>query len=333
MNLLPADDSCLGPNAIFYRNNFNRICDSTSEEEEDAASSEDSFRTARNQSADVFEFMIDVFKYVDDTTVVEAIDISNAKRHLTTGQPTAESKARFSELVAGAITERASEIGMKVNCAKTQLLLISPPNGYKNNAYISIQGQKIVSTEQLKLLGFMFGSQPNVSAHVSEIKRKFRARFWSLIHLRRAGIHSGELFKLFCVFIRPVIEFCSAVYHSMLTKEQSNDIERLQKQAVKLSFGWNKTYQCICEEQRITTLKKRRELYVDSFVRKTMRSARFGPTWFPVRGRDVYGLRERRDIEETNARTSRYYNGPLSYMRRRANLIDNDISILDDDYR
>ena len=48
--------------------------------------SDDSFRTARNNSVDIFEFITDVFKYVDDTTVAEAIDLSNSKKHFTTNK-------------------------------------------------------------------------------------------------------------------------------------------------------------------------------------------------------------------------------------------------------
>ena len=181
-----ADDSCLGPNARFMTGGSNRRIEDTLEEE---ASSDDSFRTAADQSTDVMDFLVDVFKYVNDTTVVEAVDLNDAKIHLSTMTPEATSKSRFTEAIAG-----AAEIGMKVNCQKTQLLLISPPNGFNNNAYISIQGQKISSGQKLKLLGFVFGNEPNVSEHVAEIKLKFRTRFWSLIHLRNSGFKGDELF-------------------------------------------------------------------------------------------------------------------------------------------
>ena len=84
---------------------------------------------------------------------------------------------------------------------------MSPPNGYKNEAFISLDGQKICSTEKLKLLGFTFGCEPTVTEHVKQIKEKFRKRFWSLIFLRRAGFEGSELMNLFNVFVRPVIEF------------------------------------------------------------------------------------------------------------------------------
>ena len=126
------DDSCLGPNAHFLTGRPGRILDSS--DEWSTASTDDSFRTVRENSGDV-----------DDTTLVEAINISDAKRHLSTNTPVATSKARYSELVAGTMMERAAEIGMKMNCKKTQLLLISPPNGYDNHAYLKLGEERIGS--------------------------------------------------------------------------------------------------------------------------------------------------------------------------------------------
>ena len=126
-------------------------------------------RQALDGSEDIFDFIVDMFKYVDDTTVVEAVDTSEARRHLTTGVPRAHCKARYTELVAGAVAQKASAIGMKVNCKKTQLPIISPPGGYHFSSHVNIQGARIDSENRLKLLGFVFGSEPNVSAHVEEI--------------------------------------------------------------------------------------------------------------------------------------------------------------------
>ena len=148
-------DSCLGPNARFLRGTGRQILDSSSSE--DPASSDDSFRTARDESADIFDFLADVFKYVDDTTVVEAVELSDAKKHFTTGTPTSSSRARYSELTANAIKRRADQIGMRINCKKTQLLVISPPNGYLNNVHVTVGEEKIESSKSMKLLGFVFG--------------------------------------------------------------------------------------------------------------------------------------------------------------------------------
>ena len=208
---------------------------------------------------------------------------------------------------------------MKVNSKKTQLLMVSPPNGYENEAFIDLQGGKIETTTKLKLLGFVFGTTPDASEHVKEIGRKFRGRFWSLIHLRRAGFRGHELMKLFNVFVRPVIEFCSVIYHPMLTQTQSNELERFQKQAAKLAYGSEKSYAELCSEHGIETLKERRAKQVDKFVTKTMKNPRYADEWYPLREDDMHNIRDRKKYRETKTKTLRYYNSPISYYRRRAN--------------
>ena len=272
-----------------------------------------------DRSADGFENLVEVYKYVDDTTVVETIDITNSKRHLTTNTPKSMCRVGYSELLLDSIKSRAEEIGMRVNCGKTQLLLISPPNGFNNEANIQTEEGRIVSDNSMKLLGFVFGSEPNANQHMKEIQRKFRARFWAMIHLRRSGFKGGELFELYSIFIRPVIEFCGVVYHSLITSAQAAALERMQKQIVKLAFGWDTPYLEICAQHGIESLEERRKRSIDKFVQKTLVNPRFTATWYPVRDYAGPNVRGRRIYHETVSRTSRYYNAPLSYMCRRAN--------------
>ena len=95
----------------------------------------------------------------------------------------------------------------------------------------------------------------------------------------------------------------------------------MQKQAAKLAFGWEKSYEEICAQHNITTLKKRREIQIDKFVVKNVNNPRFGLEWFPTRHSDNYNIRDRDPFKETKCRTTRYYNSPLSFMRRRANAL------------
>ena len=199
--------------------------------------------------------------------------------------------------------------------------MISPPNGYINTSYVRVKEEKIESMSSMKLLGYVFGTEPNAAAHISEIKKKFRARFWSLVHLRKSGFSGRELMGLFNVFIRPIIEYCCVIYHPLLTVSQSNDIERMQKKAVKLAFGWDLNYEEVCAAQDIKSLKTRREEYIDRFVVKTLMNERFATNWFPQRPTNDYNIRNVKPYKETNSRTKRFFNSPLSYMRRRANIL------------
>ena len=58
---------------------------------------------------------------------------------------------------------------------------------------------------------------------------------------------------------------------------------------------------------------------MDRFVAKNVNNVRFREDWFPLRDLEGPDVRDRRVFKETCARTSRYYNSPLAFMRRRAN--------------
>ena len=259
------------------------------------------------------------FCYVDDTTLLHKVPLSSAIRHCTTG-PTiemldlSELETRFIDLI-----RNAEEIGMKINCAKTQLLVLSPNNGCQTVASLSSPEGPVESIQTLKLVGFVFGDAPNVAAHVNHILERFRIRVWLLYHLREAGIKDDRLFMLYCVYIRSIIEFCSPVYHSMLSRGQAEALERLQRHAGRICYGDDPPIRETFAAQGVRTLEERRVERVDKFIMKALGNPRFRQAWFPRRNADQHQLRSRRAFEETVTRTWRAHNGPKNYFVRRAN--------------
>ena len=260
-----------------------------------------------------------VVKYIDDTSVIENIDPDTTTKHFTTAKTIETVLPPGSTELLLQIDERSREIGMRVNGKKTQLLCISSDNGCITRACIDLRGTKIESQDKLKLLGFVFSSSPDMSGQFEEIRRKFRSRFWSLIHLKRAGLSHDSLFQMYTVFIRPVIENNSVIYHHMLTKHQSNEIEKMQKRVVRLCYGVESRYAEICATKTINPLYQRRQEATRKFVSKALKNPRFSDTWFARRDLIDNNLRRRRPIIEEKARTTRFYNSPLLSMQRIAN--------------
>ena len=148
---------------------------------------------------------------------------------------------------------------------------------------------------------------------------KFRMKIWLLFHLREAGIKDDRPFRLFCVYIRSVMEYCSPVYHSMLNRWQTETLERLQRHAARICFGTEVPVRQIMLEKGIQSLEERREARVDQFITKTVSDPRFGPVWFPRRPLDEHGLRGRRAFLERATKTTRWFNSPRNFFIRRAN--------------
>ena len=258
------------------------------------------------------------FKYIDDTTLFEAVDMATAIRHITAARTSEVLPAPFLENGLAEIARRALEIGMKVNVKKTQLLCISPSNGCLTSAAIqpTDDGEPITSNETMKLVGFTFGDVPGVGAHVDAIREEYRRKIWMLFHLREAGIRGWNLFRLYCCYIRSRIEYLSVAYHSMLLKGQAEALEKLHRYAVGVCFGFEVSTRITMADMNIEPLSERRLRRVDAFASKVASNPRFSH-WFPIREEGPMLLRNRRVVLETRSRTERRHNGPICYLRRR----------------
>ena len=260
-----------------------------------------------------------VFMYVDDTTLTDIVPTNAATLHLSASKASAHLDNLDLERDFRVLEGRAREINMKVNAKKTQLLVIAPPNGYDTSASVDTGEIPIQSVNTLKLVGFTFGSTPGVGEHVVSVESKMKRKIWMLYKLREAGFKGMQLYKLYCCYLRSIIEYCSVVYHSLLTRGQSWDLERLQRLALRICFGNAKDTDDIMLDNDIASLEERRKRRCDVFLRKAINHPRFGTKWFQPRRGEPMNLRNRRAIEETRSRTNRRFNSPLAFLRRRAN--------------
>ena len=145
-----------------------------------------------------------------------------------------------------------------------------------------------------------------------------------LCKLRRAGFKGGNLYKLYCCYLRSIIKYCSVVYHSRLTRGQAWDLERIQRLAVRICYG-NDDTDALMNEHGIQPLEERRKRRCDAFLRKAVRHPTFGRRWFPPRAGERRDIRRRREIEETRAMTNRRFDSLLAFLRRRANELNLEI--------
>ena len=61
---------------------------------------------------------------------------------------------------------------------------------------------------------------------------------WVLRHLKIARFTQDELATIYRTVVLPVLDYCAVVYHPLLTNEQDQQVERLQAQALKSTYGY-----------------------------------------------------------------------------------------------
>ena len=77
--------------------------------------------------------------------------------------------------------------------------------------------------------------------------------------LKYVGVSKRDLLDIYVLFIRSITEYCSVAYHSSLTQQQSDKIERIQKTCLKVILGDEYIdYKTALEDWNLETLHDRR---------------------------------------------------------------------------
>ena len=139
-----------------------------------------------------------------------------------------------------------------------------------------------------------------------------------LRHLRLSGVPLCDIVKIYSSVIRPVVEYVTPAFDSMLTCGQSDQIEAIQRRALKTIFGYRTSYRQALELAGLPTLKDRRTEIVLKFANKTVINPTFN-RWFPYSNPLCYEIRRKKKFQEEFATTGRLYRSPIFAMRRLLN--------------
>ena len=107
---------------------------------------------------------------------------------------------------------------MRVNEDKTTMVCVSGAQSYEARSHIySADGKKIESVKEMKVLGYHLSDRPTAHAHVAALSKRIRSKYWVIYHLKKAGFTQEELARVYRVCLLPVFDYCSVVYHALLT--------------------------------------------------------------------------------------------------------------------
>ena len=142
-----------------------------------------------------------------------------------------------------------------------------------------------------------------------------------MLHIASKFIgNKQDLLHIYKTFIRSRLEFSSVVWHSRLSKKNENDIERVQKSAVKIIMKDNYSdYKNGLKTLGIETLFERREKLCLKFAKKCLKIENFRKL-FPLK-KKVHDM-EKRKVEKyfiKNVNTERFRNSAIPVMKKMLN--------------
>ena len=144
--------------------------------------------------------------------------------------------------------------------------------------------QASTSTELMKHLR-LTGRQPGkaiqdirskfIVCYTEEIVRKANGRLQLLRKVSSFGADVSDLKLIYVMFIRSLLEQSCTVWHSGLTEQNTQDLERIQKTSFKIILKDNyMSYENALKVLDLETLSDRRENLCLSFARKCLKNER-----------------------------------------------------------
>ena len=205
---------------------------------------------------------------------------------------------------------------MSLNAGKTVLFIVNFTNNYQFVPSLQIPGSEspLKTVEETKLLGYWLTKDMKTHKHVEHILGISFKRLWAVSKLKKAGVPDPDILHFFFVKIRSVLESNCPVFHSMLTEDNKDDIERIQKIVLRIILDEKYiSYENACSLMNIETLDDRRTHLCLSFALKCLKNNKFEDLF----EQNKPGMHEKFNVPF--AHTSRYLDSPKVYLTRLLN--------------
>ena len=150
---------------------------------------------------------------------------------------------------------------MMINEKKTKTLIFNYTEKYQFTTRLTINNEQIEVIDSTKLLGTIITNDLKWDSNCKSLVKKANSRMELLRKFSSFGLDQVELKNIYVIFIRSVLEQSATVWHSSLTEENKNDLERVQKSAVRIIMGNKyKGYIKSLETLELETLDERKRI-------------------------------------------------------------------------
>ena len=186
---------------------------------------------------------------------------------------------------------------------------------------LKINNEMIERIEEVKLLGLWITTWLDWDKNTREMCRRAYARMTMLTKLKYVGVGKADLIDIYILYIRSILEYCSTVWHSTLTAEQSHNIENVQKVSLKIILGSEYNgYTNSLKSIGLETLQRRREERCLNFGLKCLLHP-LHSTMFPINPQleNTVKTRHREHFKVNRAYSESYRMSAIPFIQRKLN--------------
>ena len=174
---------------------------------------------------------------------------------------------------------------------------------------VTFNNKPIEVVTSVKRLGLTISNNLKWNAHIENVIKKGASRLYLLRQLKRAKGDPPQLLCFYTTCIRPVSEYARQVFHNGLPEYLSDELEKIQRHALRIIFP-GLGYQEAFKECNITTLHQRRQWLTERLfngIKDNSLPKLHG--LFPPRNLSTVALRRKCAFKVPICRTNRFKNG------------------------
>ena len=283
-----------------------------------------------NNSADCAG-VIDRFKFVDDLSILEIVNLLtvgitsfNIKQQVPTDIPLHNqfipSCNLQSQVWLDNIDHWTDNQQMLINEKKTKTMIFNFTEKFQFTTRLMLKNETIEVIDSTRLLGTIISNDLKWDLNTAMIVKKANARMELLRRVVSFGTPVEDLKTIYMLFIRSLLEQSATVWHSSLTEENVNDLERVQKSALKIILQEKyKTYKQALAQLGLESLSERREQLCLNFAEKCLKNQKTKDI-FPLNPKShQMGTRKQEKFQVQHANTGRLKNSAIIYMQNLLN--------------
>ena len=181
---------------------------------------------------------------------------------------------------------------------------------------MKLKGEKLEVVDETKLLGTIITKDLKWNKNTQMIVKNANAKMRMLHIASKFVSNKQDLLHLYKTFVRSRLEYSCVIWHSSLTQNNINDIERIQKSAVKMILKSEyRDYDSALKTLNIESLYNRREKLCLSFAKKCLKVENMKKL-FPLKQKK-HSMMKRKNEKYllNNVNTERYKRSAIPFMK------------------
>ena len=275
--------------------------------------------------------MQEKYKYIDDLSILEKVNLLciglssyNFKQNVASDIPEnghfLDSNNLKTQDSLNRIADWTRQNQMLLNIRKTKTMNFNFTKKHQFVSRLEIENEVLETISETKLLGVIINDTLSWDSNTKNIVKRANARMRMLHKLVEFNVPTEDLLTIYILYIRSILEQSCQVWHSSLTFENLTDIERVQKNALRIIMKDDyENYAQALLKSGLESLVDRREKLCLKFARSTLGNENV-KDMFPLITPDCpTEIRDREPFTVTFARTDRLKKSSIPHMQRLLN--------------